>query len=95
MTGHTPETAAALLCPLSRTFAAPTAESHCRGAGCAVWRWLPIPADHPAFVAAVAKLKDGDALKHKEAVAQVMADRPAYGVPTEPEEGFCGLGGRP
>jgi hypothetical protein len=36
---------------------------------------------------------EGDALKHKEAVAFVMANREALGLPTKPTHGFCGLGG--
>ncbi|PZQ99176.1 MAG: hypothetical protein DI533_00260 [Cereibacter sphaeroides] len=60
-----------------------------------MWRWLPIPADHPAFVEAVAKIKGGNTLRHGEAVKTVMADREAYGIPTKPERGYCGLGSKP
>jgi hypothetical protein len=55
-------------------------------------------ADDPRFVAAKAKAMEelgGGATKHKEAVARVMADPATYGVPTSPERGFCGAGGKP
>jgi hypothetical protein len=31
----------------------------------------------------------------KEATAILMADRAKYGVPTEPEVGYCGMAGAP
>jgi hypothetical protein len=93
MTARTPESAAEALCPFARTFGAPKAEAGCRGPSCALWRWVPIQANDPRFTAAVAKLTGGSAVKHKEAVAAVMADREAHGVPVKPEVGYCGAGG--
>lgn len=95
MTALTPEEATTTwFCPLSRTFADKVAQEGCRGAECACWRWQEISADHPAFLKAIkAELATG--ITHKAAVAKIMADRAAYGVPVKPERGFCGLGGKP
>jgi hypothetical protein len=95
MTALTPDEATAnWYCPLARTFALKDAITGCRGDLCAVWRWQEISADHPAFLKAIkAELATG--ITHKAAVAKIMADRAAYGVPAKPERGFCGLGGRP
>lgn len=91
----TPETASLALCPFARTFGASKSQEGCRGPSCALWRWVPLRADDPRFTAAIAKLTEGSALKHKEAVATVMADREAHGVPVKPEVGYCGAGGAP
>ena len=94
MTAMTPTEAAEALCPFARTFGLPQAQKGCHGPACALWRWEPIMADHPAFVAAIkAELAHG--ITHKAAVSKIMADREAYGVPTSPERGFCGAGGQP
>jgi hypothetical protein len=98
MTTMTPESAAETLCPLARTFSLPQAQKGCHGPSCALWRWLPISADDPRFIAARAKALEelgGGGLMHKAAVAKVMANREAYGIPTKPERGFCGGGGQP
>lgn len=98
MTTMTPESAAETLCPLARTFSLPTAQKGCHGPSCALWRWVPISADHPAFVAAKTQVMaemGGKPVHHANAVAKIMADREAYGVPTKPERGFCGAGGQP
>lgn len=94
MTTMTPESAAETLCPLARTFSLPQAQKGCHGPSCALWRWLPIMADRPAFVAAIKKEIAGG-ITHKAAVSKIMADRAAYGIPTKPERGFCGAGGQP
>lgn len=98
MTAMTPTEAAETLCPFARTFGIPQAQKGCHGPACALWRWEPIMADDPRFVEAKAKAMEelgGGATKHKEAVARVMADPATYGVPTSPERGFCGAGGKP
>ena len=94
MTIMTPESAAETLCPFARTFGLPQAQKGCHGPACALWRWDPIRADHPAFTKAV-KAEIAEGLSHKAAVAKIMADRAAYGIPTKPERGFCGGGGTP
>lgn len=85
------EASADWLCPLARTFADNPANPHCRGSSCPVWRWEPLPAD--LLAPHVKKAMDGNALKHKEAVAWVMERREELGIPTEPTHGRCGLGG--
>jgi hypothetical protein len=99
---HTPEEAKALLCPFARTFIKEgpiaLADKGCKGPACALWRWEPISADDPRFVAAKARALEelgGGATRHAAAVARVIANREAYGVPTSPERGFCGAGGKP
>ncbi len=94
MTLRTPEEAAQALCPFSRVFALPQASKGCHGPSCALWRWAPIPADDPRFVAAVKKLI-AEGMTHRAAVAVVSKDREAHGIPTAPERGFCGAGGAP
>lgn len=96
----TPEEAAeTLLCPLARTFANKEAKPYCRGPECAVWRWVPLPADLPEFQEAIAARKaeigKGGPHWHKEAVAWVMENREALGIPLEPSHGYCGIGGAP
>lgn len=98
MNARTPEDATSLLCPLSRTFASKEASQGCKGPLCAVWRWKPLSAGDPRFTAALAVIArelGGGPHRTKEATAVLMADRAKYGVPTEPEVGFCGLGGTP
>lgn len=98
MTARTPEDAATLLCPLARTFAGKEAVACCRGPSCALWRWKPLSANDPRFTAAlktIAQEIGGGPHRGKEATAILMADRAKYGVPTEPELGFCGMGGTP
>ena len=94
MTYRTPEEAAQTLCPFSRTFGLPQAQKGCHGPSCALWRWTPIPSDDPRFVAAVKKLM-ADGMHHRTAVSSVSADPASHGVPTKPERGYCGAGGKP
>jgi len=98
MTAMLPSEAAETLCPFSRTFGITPAQKGCHGPDCALWRWVPITTDHPAFVAAKAQVMaemGGKPIAHAAAVAKIMADRAAYGIPTKPERGFCGGGGQP
>lgn len=104
------EASKGLSCPLSRTFGDDDLNASCRGAGCAVWRWTPVPASDPRFMNAVGAEVDrlhaahmeanpiSDRKKngfHQAAVKNVMADPKAHGVPDKPERGYCGLGGEP
>lgn len=99
----TEEEAGARLCPLARTFSK-RESSGCMGAACILWRWDPIPANHPIFKAALKRQMSQLALKagkkssvafHKQAVADIMADPEGFGVPLHSGLGWCGLGGRP
>lgn len=78
-------------CPVSRTFA--TSDGKCKAVGCPVWRWVPISASDPRIVAARKKAMAEVKMDHKKAVALVEAEPARFGVPTEPEKGYCGLGG--
>lgn len=78
-------------CPIGRTFADPI--KTCIGDRCPIWRNTPVRADHPANIAAIRKLQS-EGLSHKDAVAKALAKRDEYGIPKEPFEGFCGLGGQ-
>jgi hypothetical protein len=96
MTARTPEDAATLLCPLSRTFAPKEAVTGCRGPGCAWWRWQPIHPSDPRVSKAIAEIKaglGGGQNRSKEALEILMADRLKYGVPVDPEVGYCGGAG--
>jgi hypothetical protein len=104
MTALIPTDAATRLCPLSRTFAATPAILGCRGPDCMFWRWEPISAADPRVTQAIQdrinalhadKPNVSKGLLHKEAVAWVMENRRALGIPTEPEKGFCGAAGVP
>lgn len=97
MTMRTPEDAATVLCPFARVFAANPAVSGCRGPACMLWQWERITADHPAFRGAVsARMKEigKGVLGHKEAVAFVMENRDALGIPENTGRGWCGAGGK-
>lgn len=89
------------VCPVARTFGdKPTV--HCRGDVCPLWRWKPLLATDPRFTSAIQreiemlsaeKPKVDRNLLHKEAVAKVTNNPRDYMIPTEPEVGYCGLGG--
>ena len=84
-------------CPVARLWASDVVHARCKGDACPLWRWEPLNADDPVFKAAVAaKIKElgGSPGYHKQAVAHVMANREALGLPVRPTQGFCGLGGR-
>lgn len=96
-----------VMCPVARTFIededfAPYGDkrSTCRGPACAAFRWIPLKVD-AAFREALHEVlnrKDPDTDKpysHKKAAAYVHENRPEFGLPTEPEQGFCGLGPAP
>lgn len=89
---RTEEEAGKILCPVARTFAVKDITPYCRGSRCMAWRWTELKASDPRFVAAVKHAMGEHAGNHKKAVAAVMADPAAYGLP-EPERGYCGLGG--
>lgn len=96
MTARTPEEASTVLCPLARTFAIPgqSADPYCIGPRCAVWRWIPMTASDPRFVAAVRQAQEAG-IHNRQAPGHVLADKAAYGLPTGPEKGVCGMGGAP
>lgn len=88
MTARTPEDARQWLCPLARTFAAPTAEPGCRGPSCALWRWSTSGKWAGAVKAVAAEIDDKAPFPK---ASRIVADDPAkYGC-----GGFCGLGGTP
>lgn len=69
----------------------------CIGSACMAWRWLPLLADEAfknAVIKAAGDIGDKTENRHK-AAAHVIANRAAYGLPTQPFDGFCGLAGRP
>jgi hypothetical protein len=69
----------------------------CRGAICMAWRWEPLMCDD-AWVAAVKQCAEdiGDKSQNRaKAAAHVNENREAYGLPTEPFRGFCGIAGKP
>lgn len=82
---------APLLCPLARTFAASPAESACRGASCACWRWERVTTDHPLWRAAVRGVADasGEKSPFAKAAAHVAANKEDFGL--VPTRGYCGL----
>jgi hypothetical protein len=92
---RTPEQAAAeLLCPFARTFASPKASPNCQGPDCALWKWAPLPSDlltKPTQTRmAQVEAETGKKPPLKEAVAWVMDNREALGIPTSPTHGYCG-----
>lgn len=97
MTLATPDTARAEWpCPLARTFYDyQRTEGACCGDECPLWRWEPLSAADPRFVAAIKARMRETQESHQKAVKHVMDNRAELGLPTEPEVGFCGAGGRP
>lgn len=83
-------------CPLARTFTrgpVSLADAGCIGPACACWRWQPLSSD--LLTPHVKARMEGNAAKHKEAVAWVMEYRDDLGIPSGPTHGFCGVGGKP
>ena len=65
----------------------------CLGSTCMAWRWQPLQAD-AAFMAAVKTLEDAGTPKAK-AGKMVHDDPSAYGLPSKPFRGWCGLASKP
>lgn len=88
--------------PLARTFDEKRGPN-CDADRCIMWRWAELTTDEPGFKEAIQREArrmaeaDGAAVvsRHKQAVAAVMADRPAFGLPDKPYRGWCGLAGKP
>lgn len=69
----------------------------CIASRCMAWRWLPLMADDAfknAVIRAAAEIGDTSTGRHK-AAQHVMDNRAAYGLPTKPFNGYCGLAGKP
>ena len=86
-------------CPVARLWADPKMHPTCRGTDCPLWRWTPLSADDPRFMEAVrmaqrSEENGGLGMPPKKAVSHVMATREEFGIPTKPERGYCGLGGK-
>lgn len=97
MTAMTPLSAQTYPCPIARVKGNQPPPAKCEADACILWRWLPLDAAAPAFKEAVSaqmKALGGGAGHHKAAVAWVMENREALGLPTKPTHGFCGLGGQ-
>ena len=90
---RTPEEAASLLCPFARCFAAPKAETGCKGPACMLWRWERITTTHPLWLPAVRTVaaQIGDTSPYAKASKIVAADLEAHGM--IPTHGYCGAGG--
>ena len=88
------------LCPLARV-AGDGKSARCRGPECAAWRWIEIAADDPRVkeayrkAATILEERTGKKAQHKEMVAEANEHAEEYSLPTLPEVGFCGVGGRP
>jgi hypothetical protein len=83
-----------LLCPLARTFGANN-QTGCRGADCAVWRWVPVTTAHPGWVKAVqAKAEElGEKAPFIRSSKWVAENKIELGL--VPTHGYCGMGGQP
>jgi hypothetical protein len=92
---NTPTEAAALLCPLARTFAASPAVEGCRGPACAAWRWETVTTAHPLWREAVRAEaeKTGEKVPFAKAARLVADNAVEFGL--VPTKGFCGLAGLP
>ncbi len=109
MTGFlTPEEARGYDCPTARIHG-DGKSGKCRADHCILWRWLPLPAEHPLFQSAVKREcaclaqaeaeKSGKPAKNsdhylKKAVANVAKNPAGFGVPDH-DTGWCGLGSKP
>lgn len=90
----TEDEARALICPIARVKGHKEPPARCEGGACMLWRWVPLTA-HTIKPHVQARIKElgGSAVHHKAAVAWVMENREALGIPTKPTHGYCGLGG--
>ena len=80
-------------CPMSRNFH--DAKEECRGAMCPLWRWLPLECG-PEFKAAMDAAREITGEKkpaQNKTLNLVMKERARFGLPTEPNRGYCGAGG--
>lgn len=93
MTAKTPTQAEDWLCPFARSFGTSIAKVTCHGPECALWRWQPLSSD--ILTKAVQTHRAQSGADHKTAVAYVMDNRAALGIPTGPTHGYCGAGGQP
>lgn len=89
--GMLPEEARGFLCPLSRTFSEPP--GNCVAAGCILWRWVDLDINDDRFKEAIKTAIRDQKMNHKQAVKWMMENREELGLPTDPERGYCGLGG--
>ena len=90
MSYFTPKQAEAKNCPVDPEGA--TAIVKCAGDQCMMWRWRPLQASDPAYLAAV---KAAQKEHGKDAAKYVNEHRAELGLPTEPTHGYCGLAGEP
>jgi hypothetical protein len=104
MTLTTEAEAKAKICPIARVSGAKEPKAKCQGADCILWRWVPLMADDPRVLAAIAREtlilkterpKDHQIAIQMEALRRVRNDPHAYSYPTETDRGWCGLGGKP
>ena len=85
--------------PLSVDETLGSAEFHrCSADKCMSWRWMPLTASDPAWVAAIQKASTelNDTTPNRiKAAKHVEANRANYGLSTKPVHGYCGLDGKP
>ena len=90
MSYFTPDEAQHKVCPIDGASA--TATVSCYSVDCMMWRWRPLQASDPAYLAAV---KAAQKEHGKDAAKYVNEHLAELGLPTEPTHGFCGLAGEP
>lgn len=69
--------------------------TNCSGQDCMAWRWFPLQANTPEYIAALKECEFERGMKPKDAAAYVNKNRAEFGIPEEPFEGYCGLAGQP
>lgn len=102
-----PECARLKICPYTMNGEKATEEdwagSRCAADKCMAWRWMPLLATDPKYIAALKECESIDIqengklrkMRAGEAAAYVNENRKKFGLPEKPFEGYCGLAGNP
>jgi hypothetical protein len=88
----TEEEAKTKLCPQAIEY---ETRENCHGSDCMAWRWIPLNANTPEYIAALKECEKERGMTAKGAAKYVLENKAEFALPTKPFEGYCGLAGKP